>query len=880
MSLDVQIKIDGATKAVSDSKKVEDALGRVEDKGPKVGESVERGMERASRAAQTLGRNFASLEGVMTRLARAHETHASLNNTLAQSFAGVAAQIEREKSMLDTINGPMKRFEQDVATLNGLFAKGQISGKQYFDQIARAKQTAGIGQTVAPTPTSTGGGIGSGLSGLAATAGISFGAHQVLALSDSYTNLQNRLRQVTTSQADLSHAMARTKDIAQSTRSDWATTGESFVRLVQATKTLGVSQERAFKITETLSMALQSSGASASEAAAGTLQLMQAMSSGALQGDEFRSIAENLPSLMDILAKQLGVTRGELKKMGAEGKITSQIMVQGLEAAASTVRDNFAKSVPTAAQQWTVFKNELTDSVGSMLQTSQLIPKMGDALKNLGPSLKTIAGAIGDVISVGRTFAGWLDSAESALGKVGTAARMVLGPLGMIGKPLGYIKEALGVLSGLEGTITDAQERLRVEWLNGTDAGHQFNAMLQKQIINMQTLTAISLLYTKGGAAGKGFVPDAWDDQRSTYAQIKDSLIGAAETFGKYRIEANATLKALHTPLEKHQDDLKDVKLQLQAGILTLDEYTLAVKRLNEEYAKGQAKRAGRDQTSLEAIRYNETVNRDKVKPLDVGALADPEGIGLVAKQFDPILEAWAKANRAALDQQKYLDSIALAAAKYKAEMASANDGVARGFNKIGDEINNTASLTENLLVDGFHKLEDSIVDMAMTGKASFSDMISSMQRDLYKLALRKAIGGVISSLVPGVTFAPGFDSTGSDPFISGEGKSLGSYTDAAGKPHGFATGGSFTVGGHGGTDTTPIAFMATPGERVSVDTPAQQAKKDSGGGGGSSAPMNLAIHFDERDVVRQMETSRGQAVVVRVVRRALPQLRRELSGR
>jgi len=42
-------------------------------------------------------------------------------------------------------------------------------------------------------------------------------------------------------------------------------------------------------------------------------------------------------------------------------------------------------------------------------------------------------------------------------------------------------------------------------------------------------------------------------------------------------------------------------------------------------------------------------------------------------------------------------------------------------------------------------------------------------------------------------------------------------------KGQGFATGGSFVVGGTGGTDTTPVNFMATRGERVTIETPQQQ---------------------------------------------------------
>lgn len=57
----------------------------------------------------------------------------------------------------------------------------------------------------------------------------------------------------------------------------------------------------------------------------------------------------------------------------------------------------------------------------------------------------------------------------------------------------------------------------------------------------------------------------------------------------------------------------------------------------------------------------------------------------------------------------------------------------------------------------------------------------------------------------------------------------------------GFATGGSFTVGGFGGTDSQPVFFRATPGERVSVETPGQQR---------AQAPVAIVINnYGNNDV-------------------------------
>ena len=70
------------------------------------------------------------------------------------------------------------------------------------------------------------------------------------------------------------------------------------------------------------------SGTTAEDAAGAMLQLSQAMGSGALQGDELRSILERMPQLAAAIADTMGVSAGEIKKLGAEGKITTPILVK------------------------------------------------------------------------------------------------------------------------------------------------------------------------------------------------------------------------------------------------------------------------------------------------------------------------------------------------------------------------------------------------------------------------------------------------------------------------------------------------------------------------------------------------------------------------
>ena len=96
-------------------------------------------------------------------------------------------------------------------------------------------------------------------------------------------------------------------------------------------------------------------GASTTEASNAFTQLAQALGSGRLQGDEFRSISEQIPTLLAPIADELGVTIGELKKFASEGNLTTDIVLKALkkiETDGAASLEELLKNDPTQ-----VFKN-------------------------------------------------------------------------------------------------------------------------------------------------------------------------------------------------------------------------------------------------------------------------------------------------------------------------------------------------------------------------------------------------------------------------------------------------------------------------------------------------------------------------------------------
>lgn len=96
-----------------------------------------------------------------------------------------------------------------------------------------------------------------------------------------------------------------------------------------------------------------------------------------------------------------------------------------------------------------------------------------------------------------------------------------------------------------------------------------------------------------------------------------------------------------------------------------------------------------------------------------------------------------------------------------------------------------------------------------------------------------------------------------------------------------FMTGGSFTVGGSGGTDSQMVSFRASPGERVTVATPSQVRKGTSAvvdgdnGSGAQTATITPKIInvLDPGIVGDYLKTDEGEQIVMNIIQRNKSQL-------
>lgn len=212
---------------------------------------------------------------------------------------------------------------------------------------------------------------------------------------DVYTNLNSQIRLVTNSQDELNRTYEELRGISQDTLTGLEATTRLYSNLIRSTKDLGLSQAQVAQLTKTTNQLFLISGATAKETSAALRQLTQGLAAGALRGDEFNSVAENAPRIMDLLAEKLQMNRGELREFAATGGITAEIFANAiLDSAEAT--DKLAQQVEvTFEKKLQVAKDNMMDFVGTHETLNDLNRELGDSILFLSENLDALEVALG-----------------------------------------------------------------------------------------------------------------------------------------------------------------------------------------------------------------------------------------------------------------------------------------------------------------------------------------------------------------------------------------------------------------------------------------------------------------------------------------------------
>lgn len=418
----------------------------------------------------------------------------------------------------------------------------------------------------------------SGLGGLI-TAGKAFLGLQVvqqmaqwgkafIEVADNINLLQSRINLYTQSQAESNAVFAQLQTIANNAGTSLQDTANTFARFASAGKDMGVTNDQVLKLISNLQTMARVSGASSQEASAAIYQLSQSFASGRLQGDEFRSVSEQLPVVLDTLAKKLNVTRGELRQMATDGKLNSDVLLMlagdfsDLDAQAAKLPRTVEQASAALLNNLGVAADALNDKLGISQGLAKSIDGVNQALEYWTKNLNGTATETDELNRVLITQNGTLQRQQEAYDGLSDKTSMY-GKylLDQINKQKAAIAEtenqisAMQRLAGLAATLA-ADLKAAQQPVKAPKA----DADAQKQIDNLKANVAYTEALAKGNyelAASSKLGSNATKEQVAAYAallkQQTDFRAGQKET-KKATSEAESAAKREQKQLEQNQE--------------------------------------------------------------------------------------------------------------------------------------------------------------------------------------------------------------------------------------------------------------------------------------------------------------------------------------
>lgn len=224
-------------------------------------------------------------------------------------------------------------------------------------------------------------------------------------LSDRVMNVDARLNFITDSGAEKSKLKNDLMKVSNDLGVDYLDFSDQVIKLrTLASSTFGSNSE-VIRFNELLSKSFKVSGTGSQEASSAMYQLSQAMASGKLQGDEFRSVLENAPMLAQGIAKQMKVPFSSLKDLGAKGKITSDIIKNALFNMGDELDKKFAQLPMSFSQAFNKAKNEVIsifEPISKMLSdilNSPQFQRFAIVLKGMADNFSTVLSQAAVVVS-------------------------------------------------------------------------------------------------------------------------------------------------------------------------------------------------------------------------------------------------------------------------------------------------------------------------------------------------------------------------------------------------------------------------------------------------------------------------------------------------
>lgn len=384
------------------------------------------------------------------------------------------------------------------------------------------------------------------------------GASALVRYADSWTSINNQIKQATKTTVEALAVQEAIFQIAKGSRVELQGVANAYQRISNSVADYGFSAKDSLDVVEGLTKAFKANGASAQEVSSVLVQLGQGLGAGALQGEELKAILEASLPVSRALAKEFGVTVGELKELGAAGKLTTERVFVALQNALPEFESAFDKANKTISEGITVAGNSITRLIGLTNDATGA----GSALANGLIDLSSAIDFLGDAVESG------------AAGKI---AELFRAQLDLIGKDViattDFIFNSFENLGGgLEASTTATTEFIGQAFLNIIP-----NIRTLTQVITVEIAAAIDKLGAYGAAVEDSLNPfdDVSVDQARgqfgrAIAQIDEVRESAIQSiFDQRQVEQQAQEQRISEAdaiIKKYKEEREARRLSLSDG--------------------------------------------------------------------------------------------------------------------------------------------------------------------------------------------------------------------------------------------------------------------------------------------------------------------------
>ena len=225
------------------------------------------------------------------------------------------------------------------------------------------------------------------------------------------------------------------------------TANKALANVYARLRPVGTSLEEIVSTYNGFNTAARLSGATAVEAENAFTQLAQALGSGALRGDEFNSISEQVPGILTAISKETGVAQGKLRAYAADGKITADVVIRALQRIEKEGADQLEEALKGPEQQLKNVTNRTED-----LQV---------AIGRL--ALPAVLAVVDDLANSAERWAGTIDNLSVAFSGLSAFLNPVIEKLSQINDLISNINPlmlALNTIPGLSQMMVGEQSQL------------------------------------------------------------------------------------------------------------------------------------------------------------------------------------------------------------------------------------------------------------------------------------------------------------------------------------------------------------------------------------------------------------------------------------